>query len=205
MAKIERVSINFKLPQPLVEALKTKAKEQETTATDLVIKGLHHILSLSTSSTDNSTDNVLHEIITRIEALETKPAIDSNSKDNSRDNHLYPLADSTESQRLSKMEQKLEVVARRLELLEIAIASGKYNSNSKPRRQSYPYQQSSVELQAIPIENLAPRLGLTPSYLADQKDKLSTKEFISWSRNRDPRSIGWEFSIEDGLYHPISP
>ncbi|MBW4558097.1 MAG: hypothetical protein KME59_19615 [Trichormus sp. ATA11-4-KO1] len=199
MVKIERVSINFKLPQPLVEALKARAREQETTATDLVIKGLHYVLASSITGIDNSTDNVLHEIITRIEALETKQAVDSNGIDN----RLHSLADSPEPQRVSKLEQKLEVVARRLEILEIAIASGRYSGNSKPRKQSYPYQQQSVELQAMPLENLAPRLGLTPSYLADQKDKLSTKEFISWSRNRDPRSIGWQFSPQNALYHPV--
>lgn len=199
MTKIKRVSINFKLPQPLVEALKVRATEQETTATDLVIKGLHHVLGLSTPVVDNGIESILHEIITRIEALETKKTIDSNGIDN----RLHSLADSPEPQRVSKLEQKLEVVARRLEILEIAIASGRYSGNSKPRRQSHPYQQQSVELQAMPLENLAPRLGLTPSYLADQKDKLSTKEFISWSRNRDPRSIGWQFSLQDALYHPV--
>lgn len=103
MAKIARVSINFKLPQPLVEALKGKAQEQQTTATDLVIKGLHHVLSLSPNGIDNRTDNVLYEILTRIEALETKQAIDTNSKDNSKDSRLHSLTQSAESQRLSKL------------------------------------------------------------------------------------------------------
>jgi len=210
MAKIERVSINFKLQEPLVEALRARAREQQTTATDLVILGLHHVLGLTATGIDSSTDHVLHEIITRIEALETKQVINSNNTDNGTDNRLHsmatksePLAQSVESQRLSNLEQKLEVVIRRLELLEMAIASGRYSNNTKPRKQAYPYQQVSVELQAMPAQNLASRLGLTPSTLTSEKEKLTTKEFISWTRNRDPRTIGWQFHPEDGLYHPV--
>ncbi|MBF1990837.1 hypothetical protein [Fischerella thermalis] len=199
MAKIERVSINFKLPQPLVEALKAKAREQQTTATDLVIQGLHHVLGVNTTG----IDNILHEITTRIAALETKQESDSHSKDNSRDNRLHSLADSAESKRLSTLEQKLEVVMRRMEVLEIAIASGKYSNNNRQRKPAYPYQQVSVELQAIPAQNLASRLGLTASSLDGDREKLTTPEFISWTRNRDPRSIGWQFHPEDGLYHPV--
>ncbi|MCC5605217.1 hypothetical protein [Nostoc favosum] len=55
----------------------------------------------------------------------------------------------------------------------------------------------------MPDENLAPRLGLTPSALVSEKEKLSPKEFISWTRNRDPRGLGWEFHKKDGLYHPV--
>ncbi|MEH2324783.1 MAG: hypothetical protein V7K32_14680 [Nostoc sp.] len=55
----------------------------------------------------------------------------------------------------------------------------------------------------MPPENLAPRLGLSPSSLAPEREKLTTKEFISWTRNRDPRGIGWEWNAKDGLYHPV--
>ncbi len=44
MARIERESINFKLPKTLANALRTAAAERKTSATDLVIQGLHHIL-----------------------------------------------------------------------------------------------------------------------------------------------------------------
>jgi len=36
MAKVERESINFKLPTTLANALRTAAQERNTTATDLV-------------------------------------------------------------------------------------------------------------------------------------------------------------------------
>ncbi|WP_392476845.1 hypothetical protein [Nostoc sp. C110] len=102
-----------------------------------------------------------------------------------------------------KLETKLEAISKHLEKLERAISSNRYNSQPKQRRQANPYQQTLVELQALPDENLAPRLGLSPSSLAPEREKLTTKEFISWTRNRDPRGIGWEWNAKDGLYHPV--
>lgn len=102
-----------------------------------------------------------------------------------------------------KLETKLEAISKHLEKLERAISSTRYNSQPRQRGQANPYQQTSVELLALPDENLAPRLGLTPSSLATEREKLTTKEFISWTRNRDPRGIGWEWNAKDGLYHPV--
>ncbi len=101
-----------------------------------------------------------------------------------------------------KLETKLEAISGQLEKLSQAMASGRY-SNTRPRKQAHPYQLSPVELLALPPENLAPRLGLSPSSLAPEREKLTTKEFISWTRNRDPRGIGWEWNAKDGLYHPV--
>jgi hypothetical protein len=103
----------------------------------------------------------------------------------------------------SHLDTKLEAITKKLEQMERAIANGKYSNNTKPRKQGYPYQQVSVELQAMPAENLGSRLGLTPSSLDVEREKLTTKEFISWTRNRDPRSIGWEWNAKTKLYHPV--
>ena len=102
-----------------------------------------------------------------------------------------------------KLESKLDAMTKKLELIERAISSNRYNSQPKQRRQANPYQQSQVELLALPTENLAPRLGLTPSSLATERENKSNKEFISWTRNRDPRGIGWEWNAKDKLYHPV--
>ncbi|PHM07599.1 hypothetical protein [Nostoc sp. 'Peltigera malacea cyanobiont' DB3992] len=102
-----------------------------------------------------------------------------------------------------KLETKLDVMTKKLELIERAISSTRYNSQPKQRRQAHPYQQPQVELQALPPENLAPRLGLSPSSLTTERENKSDKEFLSWTRNRDPRGIGWEFHKKDGLYHPV--
>ncbi|MEH2147575.1 hypothetical protein [Nostoc sp.] len=108
-----------------------------------------------------------------------------------------------------KLEIKLEVITKKLEQMERAIsticsanASSRYN-NTRPRRQAHPYQQPQVELKPRTNESLAPRLGVTPQSLITERENKSAKEFISWSRHRDPMSTGWEFSQEDGLYHPV--
>jgi hypothetical protein len=121
--------------------------------------------------------------------------------DSNLDINIAPSSKSIQ-QLEQKLETKLEAITKKLEQMERAMASGRYN-NTRTRSQAYPYQQVSVELQAIPSENLASRLGLTPSSLDTEREKLTTQEFISWTRNRDPRSIGWEYHPNDGLYHPV--
>lgn len=101
-----------------------------------------------------------------------------------------------------KLETKLEAISKQLEKLERAIASGRY-SNTRPRRQAHPYQQPQVELKPRTNESLAPRLGVTPQSLIVETEKLTTKEFISWSRHRDPMSVGWEWDARTELYHPV--
>ena len=49
-----------------------------------------------------------------------------------------------------KLESKLEAISKHLEKLERAISSTRYNSQPKQRRQANPYQQTQVELLALP-------------------------------------------------------
>jgi FtsZ-binding cell division protein ZapB len=102
-----------------------------------------------------------------------------------------------------KLETKLDTITKKLEQMERAITSLRYNNNTRPRRQVYSHQQPQVELLPRTNENLAQRLGVTPQSLIAEKEKLTPKEFISWSRNRDPMSTGWEYHPNDGLYHPV--
>jgi hypothetical protein len=124
-----------------------------------------------------------------------------------------PQANQRIEKRLSKLESqidtrgsgvetKLEAIANKLERLERAIALNRY-SNKKQRRQSFPYQQPPIELQPKANENLAQRLGVTPQSLIAERENNSAKEFLSWSRNRDPMSVGWEWNASDQLYHPV--
>ena len=76
--------------------------------------------------------------------------------------------------------------------------AGKYNGgNSRPRRSGYPYQyqQQPVEITSFAPENLAQRLGVTQQSLITERETKTEKEFISWSRNRDPMSLGWKFQV----------
>lgn len=102
----------------------------------------------------------------------------------------------------SHLGNKLEAITKKLEQMERAITSGRY-SNTRTRSQAHPYQNYQVELQPRTNENLAPRLGVTPESLIAEREKLTTKEFLSWSRNRDPMSTAWEWNAKDKLYHPV--
>lgn len=102
-----------------------------------------------------------------------------------------------------KLETKLDTITKKLEQMERAITSLRYNNNTRPRRQVYSHQQPQVELLPRTNENLAQRLGVTPQSLIAEREKLTPKEFISWSRNRDPMSTAWEYHPNDGLYHPV--
>lgn len=109
----------------------------------------------------------------------------------------------------SHLDTKLETITKKLELIERAIstissanADGRY-SNTRPRRQAHPYQQPQVELLPRNNESLAQRLAVSHQSLIAERENKSVKEFISWSRNRDPMSVGWEWNVKDGLYHPV--
>ncbi|MBD2357627.1 hypothetical protein H6G41_23940 [Tolypothrix sp. FACHB-123] len=102
----------------------------------------------------------------------------------------------------SSVDTKLEAITKKLEQIERAVASGRYN-NTRPQRQVYSHQQPQVELQPRNNESLAQRLAVSPQSLIAERKKLSTKEFISWSRNRDPMSTGWEWNAKTERYHPV--
>ncbi len=102
----------------------------------------------------------------------------------------------------SHLNTKLETITKKLEIIERAIASGRCN-NTRPRRQANPYQQPQVELQPRNNQSLAQRLAVSPQSLIAEREKLNVKEFISWSRNRDPMSVGWEWNAKTELYHPL--
>ncbi|BAY19985.1 hypothetical protein NIES21_58550 (plasmid) [Anabaenopsis circularis NIES-21] len=124
-----------------------------------------------------------------------------NQFDSNIDSDIAPSSKSIK-QLEAKLETKLETITKKLEQIERAIASGRYN-NTRPRRQAHPYHQPQVELQPRTNESLAQRLAVSPQSLIVETEKLSPKEFISWSRNRDPMSVGWEWDARTELYHPV--
>jgi hypothetical protein len=104
----------------------------------------------------------------------------------------------------SHLGNKLETITKKLEQMERAIASGRHNSARPKRQASFTFnQQPQVELQPRTSSSLAPRLAVSPQSLIVETEKLSPKEFISWSRNRDPMSVGWEWDARTELYHPV--
>ncbi|AFZ28403.1 hypothetical protein Cylst_6634 (plasmid) [Cylindrospermum stagnale PCC 7417] len=195
MKKVERESINFKLPKPLVEALRAKARELETTATDLVIRGLHHVLSLTAEDTDNGIDT---NVETRLQELETQLILVASRIEGRVDNG----GDDDLKQRFLQFEQKTEAISLRLAQIEGAISLLSQRSSTPQKRQSYQYHPPQLELQAYTGENLAKRLGIDAATLKRELHNQSSKDFERWCRSKDPGSVGWHFG-DDGLYHPI--
>jgi predicted nucleic acid-binding Zn-ribbon protein len=194
MAKVERESINFKLPKSLIKELRAKARELNTTATDLVTQGLHHVLG-SSDSTDNNVETRLHQL--EEELQHSAPRIEKCAESST---------ETQQQQRFSDLEQQIKVLANRLALIESALVQLQRNPSTQRGRKSsgYPYyQQASIELQPMPEENLAKRLAVDVANLSNQRQTLSPKEFLSWSRSRDPGSVGWRYQEQEAIYFPV--
>ncbi len=187
MAKIERESINFKLPKTLTAALRAKARKLNTTATDLVIQGLEHVLD--GDGTDNSVESRLLTIEAELKRLAT---------------HTENRADS--STETPHLEQEVKALANRLSLIENAIVQLQQNPGGgyRGRKQSAysHYKQPPMELQPLTEEKLAKRLLTNVANLTQQRTTMTPLEFESWVKSRDPGRIAWQYK-DDGLYHPV--
>ena len=190
MAKVERESINFKLPKTLTAALRTAAADRNTTATDLVIEGLHHVLG-SVPGTELGVEARLAQLEEQLNHL-------ANNKDK--------RVDTDVDNRLSLLEQKLEAQALQLAKIEGAITTlsqQRSHTGGSYRRQSFNYHPPQLELQPYTGENLAKRLGVDIATLTRERENNTPTDFENWCRRKDPSPVGWRFSSKDGKYHPV--
>jgi predicted nucleic acid-binding Zn-ribbon protein len=183
---VERESINFKLPKSLTQALRSAARERNTTATDLVIQGLHHILG-QVAGTEMSVESRLQNLEAQLTQIDTR--VEGGTDDSSK-------------QRLSLLEQKTEAMAVRLAKIEGAITILSQRSSSSSKRQSFNYHPPQLELKAYTAENLAKRLGVDVATLEREHSNQTPKDFERWCRSRDPGPVAWRKS-DNGLYDPI--
>ena len=194
MAKVERESINFKLPKPLADALRTAAAQRDTTATDLVIKGLNHILG-DVPGVESSVEVRLHQI--EEEFFSLKSSI-SNGSTNTHD-----------EARLTKVESKLEELSNKLAKFEGALNAVASSVNSSKSRRSGSYsnynQHNSRPPQIEPCDELSlcRRLNTNAATLAEKRATCSQQEFDRWCKDRDNSEYAWHFNEKDGLYHPV--
>jgi hypothetical protein len=190
MVRIERESINFKLPKPLTAALRKVAAERNTTATDLVIEGLHHILG----EIPGIEDGVEYRLAQLEEQL------------NQLSNSTMERVDTGVDNRLSSLEQKLEAQALQLAKIEgviTTLSQQRLHTGGGCRRQAFNYHPPQLELQPYTGENLAKRLGVDMATLTRERENQSESEFESWCRRKDPSPVGWRFNSKDGKYHPV--
>lgn len=214
---IERESVNFKLPKSLVAALRAEAKKRNTSATELVVQGLHQILE-QTEPPDNGIEHLLHQMINQLSALSANQVNNNASTENRLQQIETMLAQLTQSieqgiestltqqqaQPLNDIEAKLETVAKNLAQLNNALVQLRQYCLTGKRRfsSSHQFHGPSVEIQSLTGENLARRLGVDELSLSRERENKSPSEFLSWSRHRDPGTRGWRFG-DDGLYYPV--
>lgn len=129
--------------------------------------------------------------------------------DSNSDIDLAPSSKSVEKleEHLNKIESqfttKLDAIAKSLEQLTRAGISNKGNSQQRRSSAYNLHHQPTLELEPFTHENLAKRLGLNAKTLLKERENLTTKEFISYTRSRDPRPVGWEWKETEQLYHPV--
>ncbi|NJO65803.1 MAG: hypothetical protein HC836_49360 [Richelia sp. RM2_1_2] len=211
MTRVERESINFKLPKPLADALREAAKERNTTATDLVIRGLHQILG-SVPGVEVSTEIRLQQVEEDLYYL--AHSINGHGNTSQTEN---AAADSRTEARLTKVEEKLETFseqlhgyAERISKLEGALTAISRNGSASNNGRRYknsgnPYNQSGRPPQIEPLDEqkLALRLNVNIPTLKEKHETLDKKEFEEWSKNRDRAKYMWRFNETSGLYHPV--
>ena len=191
MTRVERESMNFKLPKPLAEALRRAASPQPgKTATDIVIRGLLRELG-EIPGVEVSTE-------TRLQKLEEELILLRNS---------IKERDNTPTD--SRTEEKLEALNNRVAKLEGALGAiqsniGASNNYRRYKNSGNPYNQTGrpAQIQPLSEEKLALRLNVNIPILKEKHENLTKKEFADWSKNRDRGKYSWYFQEFDGLYHP---
>lgn len=204
MMRVERESINFKLPKPLADALRAAAKERNTTATDLVIRGLHQVLGdapgveVSAEIRFQKIEEDLHHLARSINGRGSTTQTEN------------PAADSRTEERLTKVEEKLETLNNRVSKIEGALTAIQSNGGASNNRRynkysGNPYNQSGrpPQIEALDEQKLALRLNVNIPTLKEKHQTLDKKEFEEWSKNRDRGKYKWQFNEKDRLYHPV--
>jgi hypothetical protein len=193
MTRVERESMNFKLPKPLASALRKAASPQPgKTATDIVIRGLLHELG-EIPGVEVSTETRLQELEKELQQLRSTIQGQDNSPTDSR------------------TEEKLEALNNRVAKLEGALGAiqhnnfGASNNYRRYKNSGNPYNQSGKppQIEALGEQKLALRLNVNIPTLQEKHQTLSQTEFEEWSKNRDRAKYMWRFNEKDKLYHPV--
>lgn len=200
MPQIERESINFKLPKTLTDALRKAAVKRNTTATDLVIQGLHHILG-DVPGVEASVEVRLYQL--EEEFFRFKESV----KESKRENTNFH-----EEARLTNVENRIEALSHQLARLEGALMQIQSNVNTSQVRSrsryksgAYPYQYNFQPPQLEPLdeEKLAMRLSTNAPTVRERRETMTKKEFERWCSERDPSKRKWKYVEKDRLYHPV--
>ena len=198
MTRVERESMNFKLPKPLAEALRKKASPQPgKTATDIVIRGLLHELGdipgvdVCTEVRLQKVEEQLQQLAQTISKQGNKPSLQSNPTDSRTEEKFIAL-----NNRVAQLEGALIAIQRN---------GGASNNYRRYKNSGNPYNQSGrpPQIEALDEEKLALRLNVNIPTLKEKHQTLDKREFEEWSKERDRSKYMWRFSEKDKLYHPV--
>ncbi len=166
------------------------------------------VRELSRLHRQGRTTELLQGIQELVSKLDSSSAIDSNTSIQQLAQRVAQLESRSQSDSTNELEEELADMSLRLEQLETAYNQLiiYLNSKSKPRQSSSRHYQGQgeVKIDTYTPQNLAKRLGVELATL--ERIRVNAKkpeEFVSWSRGRDPSSLGWRYNPESGLYHPV--
>jgi hypothetical protein len=175
MAKVERESINFKLPKPLADALRAKAVELETTATDLVIQGLHHVLG-DVPGVENSVEIRLYQL--EEEFFRFKESIGESTNQGS--------TNPQQETRLTSVEAKLEALTNKLTRFEGALMQmqSSINASKSRSRSSYApnYHAPPPQIEPLDEETFAMRLSTNVPTVRENRATMKQAELVQRER-----------------------
>ncbi len=201
MARIERESINFKLPKTLADALRTAAAKRDTTATELVIQGLHHVLG-DVPGVETSVEVRLYQIEEEFFAI--KQSINNGSTNTHHETRLTSVESKLEelSNKLTRFEGALNAIAKLTEGIAASINASKSRKSGgySPYNQ---YNSQPLQLEPRNEEQLAMRLNTNVATLNEKRATCTPQEFDRWCKDRDGSQYTWHFNEKDGLYHPV--
>ncbi|KST61959.1 hypothetical protein [Mastigocoleus testarum] len=206
MPQIERESINFKLPKTLTSALRLAARKRETTATDLVIQGLHHILG-DVPGVEASVEVRLYQLEEEFfrfkESVKESIGEDTNSYDKVRLTNVENKIEAL-SHQLARLEGALMQIQSSVNTLQVRSRSHSSGA-SRYKSGGYPYQYNSQPPQLEPLDEdkLAMRLSTNAPTVQERRETMTKKEFERWCSERDPSKRKWKYNSKDRLYHPV--
>ncbi len=176
----------IRVPVPLIEAVRSLSRLHRQGRTNEVLQGIQELVIKLDSIADIDYFVDIKQLAQRVAQLESRLESGSSNEFN---------------EELADMSLRLEQLETAYNQLIIYL-----NSKSKPRQSSSRYYtgQGEVKIDTYTPQNLAKRLGVELATL--ERIRVNAKkpeEFVSWSRGRDPSSLGWRYNPESGLYHPV--
>ncbi|MEM6400952.1 MAG: hypothetical protein AAF757_12080 [Cyanobacteria bacterium P01_D01_bin.116] len=193
MTRVERESMNFKLPKHALQLRSAKQLPHNRVKLPyyIVIRGLLHELG-EIPGVEVSTETRLQELEKELQQLaHTIKERDNTPTDSRTEENLVAL-----NNRVAKLEGALGAIQRN--------NFGASNNYRRYKNSGNPYNQSGkpAQLEALDEQKLALRLNVNIPTLKEKHATLDKKEFEEWSKNRDRGKYMWRFNEKDGLYHP---